>query len=109
MLLHLWSPGVREFPAEYSFESNIPTIKWSSSTHDEPHTRTQSFGDSITKRIVIKMKKENLDSQDYRSSATKIFSEVFPERESDPRILFLGIDVCSGRFHYSRQTITITI
>ncbi|CAG8220073.1 unnamed protein product [Penicillium salamii] len=49
------------------------------------------------------MKKENLDSQDYRSSATKIFSEVFPERESDPRILFLGIDVTLSSVFAFRQ------
>ncbi|CAG8365030.1 unnamed protein product [Penicillium salamii] len=62
-----------------------------------PDIRNQIFEDGITKRIVIKMKNENLDSQDYRTSATKIVSEVFPEWESDPRILFLAIDVCSER------------
>lgn len=51
----------------------------------------------IPKRIIIKLKTGSLDSQDYRASANSVVSEVFPDWESDPRILFLAIDVWSER------------
>lgn len=49
------------------------------------------------KRIVIKVRTKNLDPQDYRASAYGVASEIFPEWESDSRILFLAIDVWSER------------
>ncbi|CRL30799.1 unnamed protein product [Penicillium camemberti] len=51
----------------------------------------------IPKRIVIRLKTGSLDSQDYRASANRVVSEVFPDWESDSRILFLVIDVWSER------------
>ncbi|OGM48985.1 hypothetical protein ABOM_003096 [Aspergillus bombycis] len=40
---------------------------------------------------------KTLDPSSYLASAKNIVPEVFPGRESDPRILLLAIDVCSER------------
>lgn len=54
------------------------------------------FGNDDAKRIVIKVNTEILDPRDYRASANSLASEIFPEWESDSRILFLAIDVLGG-------------
>lgn len=59
--------------------------------------RKAIFGDDNAKRIVIKVNTKTLDPQDYRASANSVASEIFPEWESDSRILFLAIDVLSER------------
>jgi hypothetical protein len=59
--------------------------------------RKEILENNIAKRIVIKVKTESLDSQDYRASANKVVSEVFPDWESDPRLLFLVMDMWSER------------
>lgn len=59
--------------------------------------RKEILENDIAKRIVIKVKTKSLDSQDYRASANRVVSEVFPDWENDPRVLFLAIDVWSER------------
>lgn len=59
--------------------------------------REEIFKNFTAKRIIIKVNTEDLDSQDYRASANKVASEVFPAWESDPRILFLATDIWSKR------------
>lgn len=49
------------------------------------------------KRIVINCRTNHLDAGNYRSSVYEIVSEVFPEWEHDPRILFLAIEIWSER------------
>ncbi|CAG8165422.1 unnamed protein product [Penicillium salamii] len=62
-----------------------------------PDIRREILEDDIAKRIVLKLKTESLDSQDYRTSANRVVSEIFPDWETDPRIRFLVIDVWSER------------
>lgn len=59
--------------------------------------RSVIFGDDDARRIIIKVNTKTLDHQDYRASADRVISEIFPEWESDPRILYLVIDVWSER------------
>ncbi|CAG8933767.1 unnamed protein product [Penicillium salamii] len=59
--------------------------------------RNEILKNDIAKRIVFKAKTQNLDSQHYIASANRAISEVFPDWESDPRILFLAMDVWSER------------
>ncbi|KAJ5110333.1 hypothetical protein NUU61_001590 [Penicillium alfredii] len=59
--------------------------------------RKEIFGSDDTKRIVIKVNTNILDSQDYRASANGVASEIFPEWERDSRVHFLAIDVWSER------------
>jgi hypothetical protein len=59
--------------------------------------REEIFGNNIAKRIVIKVRTKGLDPQNYRASASTIVSEIFPGWETDPRVLFLAIDVWSER------------
>ncbi|KAJ5143316.1 uncharacterized protein N7515_002103 [Penicillium bovifimosum] len=62
-----------------------------------PDIRKEILGDNYSKRIVIKVNTKLLDPQDYRASANSVASEIFPEWESDSRIIFLAIDVWSER------------
>ncbi|KAJ5558770.1 hypothetical protein N7535_009351 [Penicillium sp. DV-2018c] len=59
--------------------------------------REDLFKDDTAKRIVIKVKTKTLNPQSYLDSAKNIVSEIFPDWENDPRILFLAIDVWSER------------
>lgn len=59
--------------------------------------RDEILGNDIAKRIVIKVKTKTLDAEDYRVSATNLVNEVFPDWESDSRILFVAINVSPKR------------
>lgn len=65
---------------------------------DVPGIREAIFHDDAkAKRIVMTVKTKHLDPQDYRGSAYKYISEVFPDWETDSRILFLAIEVWGHR------------
>ncbi|KAJ5488274.1 hypothetical protein N7453_011728 [Penicillium expansum] len=59
--------------------------------------QNEILGNDIAKRIVIKVRTQRLDSQNYRASANEVIGEVFPGWENDPRIRFLAIDVWDER------------
>ncbi|QKX53285.1 uncharacterized protein TRUGW13939_00363 [Talaromyces rugulosus] len=49
------------------------------------------------KRIVMKMKTRCLNPDDYANSAKTILNDIFPNWESDNRILFLAVEVFEER------------
>ncbi|KAJ5970339.1 uncharacterized protein N7479_000257 [Penicillium vulpinum] len=59
--------------------------------------RNEILENDTAKRIVIKVRTQRLDSQNYRVSAHEFISEVFPGWENDPRILPVVIDVWDER------------
>lgn len=59
--------------------------------------RKEILGNDIAKRIVIKVRTETLDTQNYRASANGVVSEVFPGQEDDPRALSVAIDLWDDR------------
>ncbi|CAG8948023.1 unnamed protein product [Penicillium salamii] len=62
-----------------------------------PEIRREILENDTAKRIVLKLKTQNLDSQDYRTSAKRVVSEIFPDCETDARIRILVIDVWTER------------
>lgn len=59
--------------------------------------RREIFKTPSTKRIVIRVHTGSLDPQDYRTSASRVVNEVFPDWEYDSRILFLAIEIWGDR------------
>lgn len=59
--------------------------------------RDEIFKNSMAQRIIIKVQTKILDSQDYRGSAYRVVSEIFPGWERDSRILFLAIEIWGER------------
>ncbi|KAL4935429.1 hypothetical protein BDV06DRAFT_234319 [Aspergillus oleicola] len=59
--------------------------------------RERVFQNNEPKRIVIKLKTNQLDSQDYRTSSTDFITQLFPSWQTDPLIRFLAIGVWSHR------------
>lgn len=59
--------------------------------------RDEILKSSMAQRIIIKVQTKILDSQDYRGSAYRIVSEIFPDWERDSRILFLAIEIWGER------------
>lgn len=55
------------------------------------------FNDNLAKRLVIKVNTRTLNAQNYLGSAKEIISEILPNWDSDPRVLFLCVDVWSER------------
>ncbi|CAG7956065.1 unnamed protein product [Penicillium salamii] len=62
-----------------------------------PEIRREILENDTAKRIVLKLKTERLDSQDYRTSAKRVVSEIFPDLETDTRIRIIVIDVWTER------------
>lgn len=64
---------------------------------DLSRAREELFATNDAKRVVIKCKTKQLNSENYRASVNELVSEIFPEWEIDSRILFLAIDIWSER------------
>lgn len=59
--------------------------------------RDDIFKNNETKRIIVRVRAESLDSQGYHALAYKVINEVFPGWESDTRVLFLAIEIWRNR------------
>lgn len=55
------------------------------------------FERTEAQRLVIKVHTEKLDPHDYRMSANKFISEIFPNWEEDNRIHFLVVEIRGDR------------
>ncbi|PYH99039.1 hypothetical protein BO71DRAFT_394623 [Aspergillus ellipticus CBS 707.79] len=64
---------------------------------DTSEIREKIFEKSEAQRLVIKVHTEQLDSHDYRVSASNFINEIFPNWEDDSRIHFIAIEIRGDR------------
>jgi hypothetical protein len=64
---------------------------------DITEIREKIFEKTAAQRLVVKARTDQLDSHDYRASASKFINEIFPNWENDSRIHFLTIEIRQNR------------
>lgn len=64
---------------------------------DITEIREKIFEETAAQRLVVKARTDQLDSHDYRVSASKFINEIFPNWENDSRIHFLAIEIRQNR------------